>query len=275
MMRGKAWRWVLAVVITLASAVWQRVSGPSYPVHGRVTLGGRAISLRLERSHSTASDQPVRVTTTDPWVTGEVVWRRFPSSDPWQASALQRWDDELAVLLPRQPAAGKIEYQVRLRRGAEQAVFPRRAAVTRFRDDVPAPILVPHIVAMFLAMLFATRAGIEALGGQGDPRRLSWATLAILVVGGFVLGPLVQKFAFGEWWTGVPFGWDLTDNKTLLAGLAWAFAVWTMRGGRAARGAVIAAAVITLVVFTIPHTAWGSQLDWSKLPQPAATAPLR
>jgi hypothetical protein len=27
------------------------------------------------------------------------------------------------------------------------------------------------------------------------------------------------------------------------------------------------AAVTTLVVFMIPHSVWGSQIDWSKVPQ--------
>ncbi len=40
-----------------------------------------------------------------------------------------------------------------------------------------------------------------------------------------ILGPIVQKYAFGELWTGIPFGWDLTDNKTLIAFLFWILAV--------------------------------------------------
>jgi hypothetical protein len=40
-----------------------------------------------------------------------------------------------------------------------------------------------------------------------------------------ILGPVVQYYAFGEFWTGVPFGWDLTDNKTLVAVIFWALAV--------------------------------------------------
>jgi len=42
----------------------------------------------------------------------------------------------------------------------------------------------------------------------------------------------VQHYAFGQLWTGVPFGWDLTDNKTLLAALAW-----VSRSGGCARAA--------------------------------------
>jgi len=260
------WRWALAVVITLGTLVWQRMTGPTYPARGTVKLGGQAINMKLERSNTTASDQRVRVQVADPEVTGEVVWRRYPSSEPWQVLELKREGGELRAMLPSQPAAGKLEYQVRVRRGAEQAVFPERPAITRFRGDPPAAVLIPHILAMFVGMLFATRAGIEALAPRRDLRLLAWTTLELFLLGGFVLGPLVQHYAFGQWWTGIPFGWDLTDNKTLLAALAWVFALWRLRGGRPARGATVAAALVTLVVFAIPHSAWGSQIDWGKIP---------
>ena len=273
-MKGTFWRWTLAVVVTLGSLLWQRTTGPTYPARGRVRLAGQTITMSLDRSNSTASDQLVKVRVPDPGVAGEVVWRRYPTADPWQLIELRRDGENLAASLPRQPSAGKLEYQVRLTRGAEHVLFPERPAVTRFRGDVPGWVLVPHILAMFLGMLFAVRAGIEALAPRRGMRRLAWATLGLFLVGGFILGPLVQYYAFGQWWTGVPFGWDLTDNKTLLAVLAWVFALWRLRGGRAARVAVVVAAVVTLAVFAIPHSAWGSQIDWSKLPdRPVGAGP--
>jgi hypothetical protein len=270
--KGTFWRWTLAVVITLGSLVWQRVSGPTYPARGTVSIGGQRIALTLQRSHGIGSDQPVTVRVPDAGVTAEVIWRRYPTSEPWQITELQREGQELRASLPNQPAAGKLEYQVRLRRGDEQALFPSRPAVTRFRGDVPPWVLIPHITAMFLGLLFAARAGVEALARRDSARRFAWAALASFLVGGFMLGPTVQKFAFGEWWAGVPYGWDLTDNKTLLAVLAWIVAVWALRGGRRARGVVLATAVLTLVVFAIPHSAWGSQIDWQKVKQATSTA---
>jgi hypothetical protein len=89
-----------------------------------------------------------------------------------------------------------------------------------------------------------------------------------LAVGGLFLGPLVRKEAFGAYWTGWPFGTDLTDNKTAVAVLAWAVAAFRARGGRDARGWVVGAAVVTLAVFLIPHSVMGSQIDWSKVPPP-------
>jgi hypothetical protein len=60
----------------------------------------------------------------------------------------------------------------------------------------------------------------------------------------------------------VPFGYDLTDNKTLIAAVAWVLAVIQLRGGKQARMAVVLGAVVTMVVFAIPHSVWGSQAKW-------------
>lgn len=262
-MKRPAVRFALALLITLATAVWQRLSGPTYPARGHVVLGGREIRLKLTRSHGGAGDQPVRVEAPDQIVTGTVAFRRYPTNDAWTFLPMARDGSALAVALPHQPPAGKLEYQVRLSRGAETVLFPPRPAVTRFKGDVSASILVPHVAAMFLAMLFSTAAGFAALTPGAPVRRLTLVTLALIAAGGFVLGPLVQKAAFGEYWTGIPWGWDLTDNKTLVAGAFWAAALFRQRAGHDARTAVAVAALATLVVFAIPHSTWGSQIDWA------------
>jgi hypothetical protein len=262
-MRRPAVQWTLAIVITLASAVWQRTTGPTYPLRGHVQVGGQEVSLRLTRSHGGPGDQPVSVTVPDVSVRGDLVWRRYPTNDPWQVLAMTREGDVLRAGLPHQPPAGKLEYQVRLVRGTELVAFPEQPAVTRFKGDVAAWILAPHVLFMFLSMLLSTRAGLAALAGA-DARRWAWWAIGMLVVGGFVFGPAVQKQAFGEWWAGVPYGWDLTDNKTLLAFLAWIPAIVSLRKGRPARGAIGFGAVALMVVFAIPHSVWGSEIDWAR-----------
>lgn len=266
-MKNRRVLWVVAVVLTLASAVFQRMTGPTYPARGSVTLGGQDVTLRLTRTHAGPGNQPVAVIAADRSIEGEVAWRRFPTQDAWQMLPLVRTGDRLETALPHQPVAGKLEYQVHLRRGTEAAVFPARPAVTRFRDEVPSYVLIPHVAAMFFAMLFSTVAGLSALGRHTRAsHREARINAALLLVGGFLLGPLMQKIAFGDWWTGIPFGWDLTDNKTLFAAVAWAVALVRMRGGRDARGPILAAALVTLVIFAIPHSVWGSELKWDQVP---------
>ncbi|MEW5980882.1 MAG: hypothetical protein AB1806_00770 [Acidobacteriota bacterium] len=265
-MKSRGWIWVIAVAVTLGSAVWQRMTGPTYPARGTLVIGGAEFPLRLTRTHGGPGDQAIVLIIPDHRVTGEVAWRRYPTADPWTTVPLRRNFDRLEAALPHQPVAAKLEYQARFHRGTEEAVFPERPAVTRFRNDVPAGVLIPHVAAMFLAMLFSTLAGLSALGRFPQVRRDACSCGAFLGVGGFILGPLMQEIAFGAWWTGIPFGWDLTDNKTLFAAIAWAYALWAMRRGRVARGAIITAAVVTLVIFVIPHSTWGSELDWAALP---------
>ena len=172
--------WIVAVVVTLASARWQRMSGPTYPVSGEVMLGGQAIAVELTRTHGGDGDQPVRILVPDPEVRGEIAWRRYPTADAWVDLPMTRDGEWLAAALPHQPPAGKLEYQVRLTRGSETAAFPPRPAITRFKGDVPAAVLIPHIFAMFFGMLLSSRAGLEALAAAGRPAMLARLTLLLI-----------------------------------------------------------------------------------------------
>jgi hypothetical protein len=253
--------WIIACLLTVSSAYYQRRTGPTYAARDDIQLGGKSYRLRLERSHESTSDQPVALQISDREVQGQVIWRFYPSQDPWQTLPLQRKDGVLEASLPKQPPAGKLEYQVRLTRSGEQVTIPSKPAITRFKGEVPNIVLYPHILAMFLGMLLATRAGIEALADREKVRRQTLYTFLLLFLGGLILGPVVQKMAFGSWWTGIPFGYDLTDNKTLIAVVAWAWALIRQAGGSKARWSVLCAAIITMVVFAIPHSVWGSELQ--------------
>ena len=254
--------WALAFLATLVFALWQRWTGPTYPLRGSVAVGGTVIRYSLARSHEGEGGQRVSLVVPDTAVGGAIDWRRSPSADPWTTVALERSGDTLAATLPHQPPAGKLAYRFTLRRGAATATFPARPVVTRFKGAVPRALLVPHITLMVLAMLLTARAALSAWARERLSRRFAVAAALVLFAGGFVLGPCVLHYAFGPWWEGVPIGWDPTDNKTLIAGLAWLWALWRMRGGREARGAIIAAGIITYAAFAIPHSLFGNQIDW-------------
>lgn len=267
-MRNNRILWTAAVVLTLVSAVWQRLSGPTHPTRGSVALGDSRVDYRFTRSHSTASAQPVRLENVGPDVEGEVRWRRYPTSDPWQTLVMTREGSALQALLPPQVAAGKLEYQVRLRRGQAEAFVPGRTVVTRFKDDVSTAVLITHVALMFAAMLFSAHAGLGALAGSPGACRSAAIAVGLWIVGGLVLGPVVQKQAFGAYWTGIPFGTDLTDNKTLIAVLAWAWAAWRCRAPGGGRAAILLAVLVTFGVFAIPHSAFGSEVDWAEASKP-------
>jgi hypothetical protein len=257
--------WFLAVVITLGSAVYQRRTGPTYPLRGKVVVAGTEVRFKLPRSAETVRDAEVAIAAPAPLL-GYLEYKRFKTDDDWTRVPLAREGDRLVGLLPKQPAAGKLAYKVSLTGGyLTTPVTGEDPAIIRFKDPVPAWVIIPHVLIIFAAMLFSTAAGLAALDKKRNPRRFVLWAVGLLFVGGFVLGPLMQKFAFGAAWTGFPLGTDLTDNKTLIAFLFWIAALVAGRKGKAARPFVIAASLVTLLIFLVPHSLFGSELDYSKI----------
>lgn len=262
--------WVVALAVMLGAATWQRLTGPSHPRRVAYAWAGGERQAQLPRSAVTTQDAPVRLEGLDEGTTGALLWRRYPTDDPFQILPLEREEGRLVGRLPRQPAAGKVEYAVVLEGGGQRVRLPAdESVVLRFRGPVPAYVLAPHVAVIFLAMLLGVRAALAALTGQEAARGLVRATLALMTVGGMVLGPIVQWHAFGALWTGWPVGQDLTDNKMLVMWLAWVLAALVVRGrgplGRSRRAFVAAAAVVMLVAYAVPHSARGSQLDWEQV----------
>jgi hypothetical protein len=260
--------WIIAFLVTAASAVYQRFTGPTYPLHGTVLLDGKEISYRLERSHGGPDNHTVRVLTEDKAISGVLEWKRYKTLDEWQQVPMLYADGELTAELPHQPPAGKLAYRVILRSsGSELTLPPAGQTVLRFKGDVPAAVLIIHIIAMFGAMLLSTRAGLEFFSAEPRLRAFTYWTIAFLFVGGFILGPIVQWYAFGALWTGWPVGSDLTDNKTALAILAWLIVAFVLRKAKNPKRWALAAAAITFLVYLIPHSVLGSELDYTKQEQ--------
>lgn len=265
----KSLLWILAVLITLAAAVYQRMTGPTYAYRGKATVGDTAIKFKLPRSAEIIKDCEVSVKITDPNVKGRIKYERYKTEDPWTEIPMERKDDKLVAYLPKQPMAGKLAYSVLLVKDEKEvSLTGADPIIIRFKGAVPMFVLLPHVIIMFLAMLFSTRAGLAALDRKSNPRKFALWAAALLFIGGFVLGPLVQHFGFGPYWTGFPIGFDLTDNKTLIAMIGWIIALVAGRKGKPARGWVLAAAILLLAVYSIPHSLLGSELDYSKFNPP-------
>ena len=257
--------WILAILITLLSAAYQRLTGPTYPLSGTTHLGGQTVDFRLDRSHGGTDDHEVRIVTPSADITGRLEWKRHKTNDEWTVMEMRAVDGALTGKLPHQPPAGKLDYRVELRSG-EQVTFlpPTGGIVIRFKGDVPLFILIPHVIAMFFGMLHSTRAGLEIFGSGEKLRPMIYWTLGLLGIGGLILGPIVQKYAFGAYWTGWPFGHDLTDNKTLVAFLGWVAAAVALHKGHYPGRWAMGAAVVTLIVFLIPHSVLGSELKYEE-----------
>jgi hypothetical protein len=271
--------WFLAIVITLGAAYYQRKTGPTYPKRVKAEVNGVVYELKLVRSLGLDQRPEVKLAITDTAVKAKLYFRRFPSNDEYQTADFfyKSYPVNSAFMnkvfkvyeekgyfaeVPKQPAAGKIQYYFEVTDTKGPKSFMKESPVViRFKGSVPGYILLPHVLCMFLAMLFSTLAGLMSLGKFPLYKKYSTWTLVLLIAGGLCLGPLVQYFAFGEFWTGIPFGWDLTDNKTLIALIFWILAVWMNR--KKERPIYVAlAALALLLVYSVPHSLFGSQLNY-------------
>lgn len=253
--------WVLAVLISLAAMVYQRYTGPTYPKKYEISHRGEAYSFGLPRSNNgRPGDYPVKIELPEKF-SGKLIWRLFPSENPWDTLVLERKGDTLITSLPHQPPAGKIEYHLELKADGELIdLHEEENVVIRFRGDVPAWALLPHVLMMVLTVIWSTATIIFALSNFPSFKKHMGVTIIFLLIGGFILGPIVQKYSFGQFWTGWPLGEDMTDNKVLFALIAYLVA-WFLRNKSYGRWLAVLAALVMIAVYLIPHSMNGSELD--------------
>lgn len=255
--------WILAVIITLATAYYQRKTGPTRPKKAEITMNGTRYTFQLLRTHEGERDCEISLEIPDTLISGRLLYKRYPSNDEWTEVTMDRDSSLLKAKLPAQPRAGKLAYRIRLESKVERVdITGEDPTIIRFKGEVPGIIMAPHILLMFVAMLLSNLAGLLSMAGHNKQVFYGRLTLIALFLGGMILGPLVQFHAFGEAWTGIPLGWDLTDNKTLISFLCWGLAV-AMNWKKKRPGYTILAAVLLLLIYTIPHSMYGSELDYS------------
>lgn len=252
----------LSLTITITAAIYQRLTGPTHPKRFKYTIDGVDYKSKLTRSGY--SDKETKVTLNLPInVVATLYYKKYKVSEDFSAIPFTAvGETKQEAYLPKMPAAAKLEYYVEIGHGSETKYFYKEnPIVIRYKDPVPAWVLTPHILVMFLAMLFSNLTGIQAIFKMQAYKRNMTVTLILLIVGGLILGPVVQKYAFGAFWTGFPFGYDLTDNKTLIAFVTWLVAFIINRKNNRL-SIVIFASFVTILVFSIPHSLMGSELSY-------------
>jgi hypothetical protein len=272
--------WIFAIFFTIVMARYQKITGPTYPVSGKTKLNGKEIKYELLRTAENDKDAELAFNVPDTAITGTITYKRYKSNDSLTVAPLTRRNDTLFFMMPKQPAAGKMMYEITLSNGSQHVNLKAKNeefVVMRFKGPVPFSILIPHILFMFLGLLFSTRTAIEALINGARTYKLALWTLGFLIIGGMILGPVVQKYAFGAYWTGWPFAdgisfnffrmGDLTDNKTLIMVLAWVLAIFKLRKDPSNKFWPVFAAIMVMIVYLIPHSMFGSEIDHTKSPK--------
>lgn len=267
--------WTITIIITVSAMVYQRATGPTKPKNLSVELDGQQYKFSLPRTCEIGTPLNVDLQIADKDVEAIIEYKLYKTTQEWTTEVMPTVithekaffgeGDEIEVrrtVLPEQAAAGKVEYRITLSKNGEQVVVnPDKTIVVRWKGFVPRYILIPHVLFMIMSLFFATRGGVEALFNGDNTRKFAKVTIIVLGMGGLVLGPIVQKYAFGDYWTGWPFGGDWTDNKTIVSWAFWVIAFIVLRKKPHNKVWPIIATLVLFTIYLIPHSMGGSELN--------------
>ena len=228
-------------------------------------MASQQVKVKFTRSHGGDTDAPVEIPKLEQGMSATLTYKRFPTTEAWTTVDFEDKGNRLVANLPNQPPAGKLTYHINIQfKDGKQAIASKQNPIfIRYKGEVPTSILAPHVFFMFLSMLLSVVALFEAIFNTKSYKRVGAITLGSLMIGGMVLGPLVQKYAFGVYWAGFPYDWDLTDNKLLIGVIAWILGVGlSWKNDR--KWPTIMAAIVLFGVYCIPHSMMGSQYNYDK-----------
>jgi hypothetical protein len=288
---------ILAILITLALlVVARRASQRQVPV---ITESTTYSELTLSHTCKHVFKGDGTLAQLDVLVTGGLVpddaviaiyyQPRYPTDEdsgkaPIRVEAVTIPGHELIyrVAVPNQGRGSEFSYRFQLENAAGQILAAIPAEISRdklnrlwFRYEGRRSLilLVAHILGMFGSFLLMVMVFLTACENTKlNPvklrlsRQVLWATI-ILFLGSFPLGIWLEYQVYGTYWTGIPFGRDLTDSKTLVIFIYWLVMLLLLKGSAlksnpradsigpvAARWVAIIGVLLSLALYLIPHS---------------------
>jgi hypothetical protein len=143
----------------------------------------------------------------------------------------------------------------------------------RFEGPRSAILLIVHILCMFvsfLLMVMVLLTAFEDVKNRAVRIRLAkqtlWATI-ILFLGTFPIGIWLEYQVYATYWTGIPFGRDITDSKALVIFIYWLVMLYLLKGSAlsndprkdvidvtAVRWVAVVGVVLSLALYLVPHS---------------------
>lgn len=249
---------ILSVICALIFAVFQRITGPTYPITGEVEINGQRLKYKLPRSCTVSSNKcGISIKSN---IDGYIMWKRFKVDESYKRIDLIQKGNESYILIPDDfNPASKIEYDLFL---AEKKVNSK-PVVLRFKGEVKTYVLVLHILFLMISLVMNFYIFFDIVFNKKFSRAVFWVNYLFMFAGSFILGPLLQKQAFGIWWSGFPFGHDMTDNKVLFSFIFWTVAAYKIIIKDKPEKWLMVSFLINIVIYLIPHSLFGSEYDYT------------
>lgn len=254
---------IFSLFLTIFFSIYQRITGPTYPFKAKIKIFENEYKIKLSRSQNTGEDAKIILPINNVPIKAEICFKNISEGKDWEKEEFKREKEGLVASLKSLPPAGKYYYYIKLFYFERTIQIPEKPISIRFKGRVPEFILIPHILIIFSGFFISIYTSLYTIFFKTN-LKLTFFTFLLFFIGAGLLGPFVQYYAFGQFWSGFPFGMDLTDNKGLILILIWAYAYFKVKKGNGKRW-IIAAFLVSILTFFIPHSLWGSELKGGKI----------
>ncbi|MCX7642093.1 MAG: hypothetical protein N2Z20_05615 [Elusimicrobiales bacterium] len=251
-------------IISIFLAFFQRITGPTYPVKGSVVLYTNNIKYFFPRS-CTIKEQKCLAVIDSNFGEFYVRYKRYEMNEESKIINFKFIDSDkkfIARIPTNFPPAAKIEYNVYTKVGENEFKINKKNVILRFKNEVDNWILIIHIVMMFGSLVLSLYIFFGVIFDKKYSYLLLYVNWILILIGGFIFGGLLQKQAFGLWWSGFPLGYDITDNKTLIVFLSWSVALLFSLRKKDASKYIVFSSIIMILSYLIPHSLFGSEYDY-------------
>jgi len=233
-------KWKLGIAFVVVFLLFALSKGSTHRRQAMVVekLGARIVHVTTSEWIGDG-DAPVKaiITTTSPLYPGSVkLYYKIGKKGNLSWAPMERVvaRDTFSGFVPHQEKGQRAYYYLQVETPQGHVVtLPDAQApgsksfLLKFKGVVHPFVTIGHVLCMFTAvfiLLVAFFYSFDILGGRRPVHQalkpILWALL-FLFIGGFPLGWIMAAQTFGTPWSGFPFGWDITDNKTLLAFGYW------------------------------------------------------
>lgn len=189
----------------------------------------------------------------------------FTASLPHYPKATKAW-----YFIEATKVSGEGEVRVTL---PDNSVPDFKPILLKYEGVVPLYVIIPHVLCNFAAIFFAAMTLFSAVDVRRGKRTLKEVvkfpliTFILLFLGFVPFGIAMNWFAFGVTWEAVPFGRDVTDNKSQIILLFWLATLILVKGTILGKGEeknlvskrgyftmVIVTLIVTIAMYAIPHS---------------------
>jgi len=257
MLRNKFFYILISFFFSILISYFQRITGPTYPIKGNVKINNSVVRFKFLKSCTLGDNCEIFF---EGKIEGYVLYKKYRVDENYRKLDFV-WDGKKSYvnLKLNLPKAAKIEYDVFIKNYYDYIKVNNKPVVIRFKGYVPPYFLIPHIIFMYLFFLLSTYLFLKLNFINEFSKKIFYFSFTSFILGGFVFGPIVQYYAFDCFWSGFPYGYDLTDNKTLLTLILWFLPIYFIIKNKPIKKYYNIAYLSLILMYLIPHSLYGSE----------------